>query len=273
MEKLFTKTDPQPEIRKNAEGASDWEYKDEAAYLYRMAVLFTDRLLDPLHHLDRERLPEPVIAFENLRNKNTLAGFRLTRSPEGLQNEIVINAEHYVTQEGKKVWEYGTWAQLETLLHEQVHEWQQVFGKDPVSLKRIYHNKEFVEKCEALGLHPKLGEGYHLRLADGPFAILMKELGVAPPDLQEKPEDINIDWFKWLLDYLGKGKKGTSTLTKWECPECGMKVRMGIKRDPALVHDTCSEKTGHKVFLIRADGVAHQMEPGAEYQMPPESKG
>jgi hypothetical protein len=268
MEKLLIKIDPQPEVRKNAERASDWEYKDEAAYLYRMAVLFKDRLLDPLHHLDRERLPEPVIAFENLRNKNTLAAFRLTRSPEGLQNEIIMNAEHYVTQEGIRVWEYGKWAQLETLLHEQIHEWQQVFGKDPVTLKRIYHNKEFVDKCEVLGLHPKLGEGYHLRLADGPFAILMKELGVTPPDLQEKPEDTDIDWFKWLLDYLGKSKKGTSTLTKWECPECGMKVRMGIKGDPALVHDTCSEKTGHKVFLIRADGVAHQMEPGAEYQMP-----
>jgi hypothetical protein len=107
---------PQPEVRKNAETASDWEYKDEAAYLYRMAVILKDRLLDPLHHLDRERLPEPVLAFENLRNKNTLAGFRLTRSPEGLQNEIIMNTEHYVDQEGKKVWEYGRWAQLETLL-------------------------------------------------------------------------------------------------------------------------------------------------------------
>jgi hypothetical protein len=175
--KLVDVFNPQPEIRKNAETASDWEYKDEAAYLYGKAVLFKDRLLDPLHHLDRARLPEPVIAFENLRNKGTLAAFRLTRSPEGLQNGIIMNAGHYVDQEGKKVWEYGRWAQLETLLHEQVHEWQQVFGQDPVSLRRIYHNKEFVEKCESLGLHPKLGEGYHLKVADDPFAILMKELG------------------------------------------------------------------------------------------------
>jgi hypothetical protein len=120
---------PQPEVRKNAETASDWEYKDEALYLYRMAVLMRDRLVDPLHRLDRARLPEPVLAFENLRNKNTLAAFRLTRSPEGLQNEIIMNTEHYIDQEGKKAWEYGRWAQLETLLHEQVHEWQQVFGR------------------------------------------------------------------------------------------------------------------------------------------------
>ncbi len=193
--------------------------------------MFIDRFVDPLHHLDRNRLPEPVIAFENLRNKNTLAAFRLTRSPEGLQNVIIMNTEHYIDQDGKKVWEYGRWAQLETLLHEEIHEWQQVYGKDPVSLKKIYHNKEFVEKCESVGLHPKPGEGYHIRLADGPFAILMKELGIDPPDLKGKPDEVDIDWFKWLLDFLGKGKKGTSTLTKWECPECGLKARIGIKGD------------------------------------------
>jgi hypothetical protein len=64
--------------------------------------------------------------------------------------------------------------------------------------------------------------GYHLRLADGPFAILMRELGISPPDLKDKPENLDIDWFKWLLDFLGKSRKGTSTLTKWVCPECGM---------------------------------------------------
>ena len=265
---VITKNDPQPEVRKNAETANDWEYKDEAIYLYEKARLFIDRLVDPLHRLDRGRLPEPVIAFENLRNKNSLAAFRLTRSPEGLQNVIIMNTEHYMDQDSKKIWEYGRWAQLETLLHEQVHEWQQVFGKDPVSLKRVYHNKEFIEKCESLGLHPKLGEGYHLRLADGVFSILMKELGIEPPDLKEKPEELDIDWFKWLLDFMGKSKKGKSTLTKWECPECHLKVRLGIKGDPKLVHDECSEKLGKKVYLIKADGQIHQMELEAEYRMP-----
>jgi hypothetical protein len=36
----------------------------------------------------------------------------------------------------------------------------------------VYHSKEFTEKCKSLGLHPKLGEGYHLKMADGPFEIL-----------------------------------------------------------------------------------------------------
>jgi hypothetical protein len=42
-----------------------------------------------------------------------------------------------------------------------------------------------------------LGEGYHLKLADEPFSIVMKKLGIEPPNLEGKPEDLNIDWFKW----------------------------------------------------------------------------
>ena len=77
--------------------------------------------------------------------------------------EITMNTEHYTDeqQDGKvkKVWSFGKWAQMETLLHEQVHLWQQNFGEDPVRLGRPYHNKEFVAKCEGLGLHPMPGVG------------------------------------------------------------------------------------------------------------------
>ena len=51
------------------------------------------------------------------------------------------------------------------------------------------------------------GVGCHTRLADGPFALLMKELGIQPPDLNQKPDDLDMDWFKWLLDYSGKRKE------------------------------------------------------------------
>jgi hypothetical protein len=146
---------------------------------------------------------------------------------------------------------------LETLLHEQVHLWQQNFGKDPVKPGKPYHNKEFVEKCENLGLHPMPGVGCHIKLADGSFALYMKELGIEPPDLTEKPKDLSIDWFKWLLDLEGKGRKGRSSLTKWTCPECGLNVRIGIKGDPEMRHDPCEQKLGQKVFFIRADGLPH----------------
>ena len=258
---LIESNNPQPEVRRNAETARDWEYADEAAYLYRMAVNFKDRFLDPVLLTDRRRLPDPVISFTNLRNKNTLAAYTFARNPQGLLYQITMNTEHYIEEEkdGKKVraWSFGRWAQLETLLHEQVHLWQQNFGMDSFKPGKSHHNKEFVTKCEDLGLHLMPGVGCHTRLADGPFALMMKELGIEPPDISQKPDDINFDWFKWFLDSLGKGKKGTSTLKKWTCPECGLNVRIGIKGNPEIRHEPCEQESGHAVFFVQADGLCH----------------
>jgi len=259
--KLLDISDPQPEVRKNAESARDWEYAKEATFLYRMAVLFKDRFLDPILLTDRRRLPDPVISFSNLRNYNTLAAYRLVRNPQGLLYEITLNTEHYVDEEidgkGSKSWSFGRWAQLETLLHEQVHLWQQNFGADPVRPGRSTHNKEFVAKCESIGMHPMPNIGCHIKLADGPFAILMKELGIEPPDLSQKPPEIDIDWFKWFQEMQGKKRKGRSSLHRWTCPVCGLNARMGIKGDPLIRHDPCEQKTGHAVLFVQLDGLPH----------------
>ena len=258
---LLEINNPQPEVRKNAETAHDWEYADEAAYLYRIASLFKDRFLDPVLLTDRKRLPDPVISFNNLRNQNTLAAYTLARNPQGLLYEITMNTQHYANQEvdGKheKAWNFGRWAQLETLLHEQVHLWQQNFGENPVRPGRSHHNKEFVSKCEAIGLHPLPNVSCHTKLADGSFALLMKELGIEQPSLSEKPIDLSIDWFKWFLDKQGKRRKGQSSLKKWTCPECGLNVRIGIKDNPQLRHEPCEQKTGHAVFFVKNDGLRH----------------
>jgi len=128
--------------------------------------------------------------------------------------------------------------------------------------------------CESLGLHLKLDEGFHTKLADEPFAVLMKELGVEQPEeLPTLPPELNIDWFKWLLKELGKEKKGISTLTKWTCPECGLNARIGIKGNPEMVHDPCSEKVGHKVFFVKADGLKHTIYTAKEDSQPEEPNG
>jgi hypothetical protein len=88
-----------------------------------------------IHEISKIRkktgLPMTVIvdhSFTNLRNRNTLAAYTLVRNPQGLLFEITMNTGHYVTEEQggkkKKVWSFGKWAQLETLLHEQAHLWQ-----------------------------------------------------------------------------------------------------------------------------------------------------
>jgi hypothetical protein len=87
--------DPKPEIRKNAENARDWQYSEEVKYLYGMAVLIKDRFLDPVLRTDRGRLPDPVISFDDLRNRRTLAAYTLHRNPQGLLDEITFNIVHY----------------------------------------------------------------------------------------------------------------------------------------------------------------------------------
>jgi len=245
--------DPKPEIRRNAENARDWEYFEEAKYLYEKAILFKDRLLDPVLLTDRGRLPDPVISFDDLRNKKTLAAYTLHRNPQGLLDEITFNTAHYEEEESKKVWVWGKWAQLETLLHEQVHLWQENFGKHKHKPGRVAHDKEFTEKCESLGLHPMPVVGCHTQVADGIFAKLMGELGISRPDdvptIEGKAK--KKDWFRPTPE------RGRSTLHKWVCPDCGLAVRIGIKDDPYLVHDVCTEIKGEKVFLVRHDELKH----------------
>lgn len=257
-EHLVESYNPQPEIRKNAKLAKDWEYASETDYLYDRAIVFRERFLDPIARIDREQLPDPIIGVENLRNYKVLAEYLLNRDSVGLSFRINFNEEHYIDEDGKKVWRFGRWAQLETLLHEYIHGWQQRFGGDPFKSgkSKSTHNKEFVDKCESLGLHPIPEVGCHTAVADEPFSILMKEWGIERPE-NVPMDDRKIDWFKILIDLQGKGRTGTSSLTKWTCPECGMNVRMGIKGNPELVHEPCSVNKGEKVFLVKADGLRH----------------
>ena len=93
---------------------------------------------------------------------------------------------------------------------------------------------------------------------DKPFGILMREWGIPRPVMAE-PVPAGVDWFKFWADLAGKGKRGTSSLTKYECPECGLKVRIGIKSDPEIIHEPCSIKKAEKVFFVRADTLAQAM--------------
>jgi hypothetical protein len=219
----FTQVNPQPDVRRNAENAVGWEYKEEAAFLYTKAIQLRERLIDPIARVDRKQLPDPVIGFENLRNHKVLACYHIFRDPVGLNCRIDFNTEQYKDEEGKKVWSWGRWAQLETLSHEYVHLWtQQVLGIRPT------HGKEFIEKSESIGLHPLPGIGCHVAVADAPFSILMREWGIErPADVPSaidwtRTGGIRIDWFK-----AGKETRGKSSLTKWSCG-C-QNVRVGTK--------------------------------------------
>jgi hypothetical protein len=258
--RIIEQVDAKSAIRKNAELASDWAYQEEAIVLYNLAVRFRDELIDPLERIDRSRMSDPVISFDDARNKEVLATYTVGRNALGLKDEITFNTAHYKDNEpGKKEWIYGRWSQLETLAHEQVHLYlhhlTDIDGK-----KRPAHGVEFVQKCESIGLHslPVSGSHYQVADADSPFGRIMKSLGI------ERPEDVpRTEWTKaggkpikrdW---WRPEKERGKSTLEKYTCPSCGLNVRIGVKEDPGIIHHKCSVEKGENVFFVKFDGNSH----------------
>lgn len=99
-------------------------------------------------HFNRElfeaQLPEVIFTVQ--RQKEVMGYFAPERwvSPAGERcHEIAINPTHMGQSRVIEV--------LQTLAHEMVHCWQHCFGKPGRS---CYHNKEWAEKMQSIGLHP-----------------------------------------------------------------------------------------------------------------------
>ena len=222
-------------VRKNAE-ASDWEYHKPYEFLMRWAWCFKDELIDGVALLDRRRLPDPVISFSNMRNINVLAGYRIARNAQGLLNEITFNTAHFEDKDRERTWRFGEWGLLETLCHEQLHLKQQNFSKGPA--RRTYHNAEFCEMAERIGLHPTPISGRHYAPAEGAFAELLDTYDIKRPASVTVPDGMKLDWWELLP---GKEiREGRSTLAKWQCP-CGQIARIG-KKEFFATCDLCHGK-------------------------------
>lgn len=222
--RLIEKHNPQPHIRRNAEN-TDWEYAEEANYLYTKAIQLRDRLIDPIARIDRGQLPDPIIGFKDLRNHKVLAEYLLVKDELGLTSRINFNTQQYEDKDGKKVFKYGRWSQLEVLTHEYVHLKHQVLGI------RAGHGKPFCTDMEKMGLHPLPNVGCHVAVATEPFSIVMKDWGI------ERPEDVPTD-IVLKTDYFRHKNKpqGRSTLTLWVC-ECDPPQRARI--GTGEFHATC----------------------------------
>jgi hypothetical protein len=227
MKEHSAEATPHEAIRQHIEGAQDWEWRHIATTLYQ----WTDRLNDRFF---TQKIPAALLSFERMDHR-VLAAYTLNRNPQGLLYEITFNTLHL---------DRPLWEMLETLMHEYVHLWQQNRGEHPVT--RNYHNREFVDRCEALGLHPAIGTGVHTRPADGPFAAFLKAYAVSQPDYGTDTivdgKGRPLDW--WYMP----GKKedqGSSTLRKWSCG-C-QNVRVGTKE----FYASCT-RCGHAFVKVEA---------------------
>lgn len=249
--KIISKVNPQPEIRRASENL-DWPYREEAELMYKVGQVMMERFFNGLVYLDGKKVPDPLIAFDDLRNNNVLACYDLFPDEYGLMYKITHNTQQYEVVDGSLKPKYGRFAVCEVQLHEMIHAWQQDGrGKEPYKRGKSTHNKEFCQTAKQLGLNVVPNVGCHFAPADegSPFAILMHEMGIQRPTdvpIVEDTRGRRFDWFE-----IGKKEKGRSTLSGWVCPECNMKVRLGVKGNPELIHAPCSEKKGTEVFLVR----------------------
>ena len=130
-----------------------------------------------------------------------------------------------------------------TLVHEQVHLWQQVFGKPG---RGRYHNQEWAAKMEEVGLCPSTtGEPGGRRTGDrvshyivkgGPFERAYKKL---------RNDGVRLSWSDRFEQEGGKAKVNKSNREKYTCPDCGLNA--WAKPEAALMCGEC-------MVAMEADG-------------------
>lgn len=171
------------QLKDHISTADDWAYQDLAQKLYKWGEVFNKELFG-------ESLSTPAIQIENQR-VNTLGSYRIFTNGFGLDHEITLN-QIYVERPFECL--------LETLLHEMIHEWQKLYGKQS---KSNYHNKEFRLKALSFGLVVN-AKGQSLGVIRGSFTKLLEKYGI---------DIINLK--TGSLDSVPKERK--SNQKKWSC--------------------------------------------------------
>jgi len=188
------------DLKKHQVTADDWEYHALVADLHTWAARFCGEF--------KLQTPVPALAVERLR-RDVLGHFRPGRNGWGLKWEVVIDKNHATSSE--------YWQVLGTLLHEQLHIWQDALGTQPSRSNHNYHNRQMRSKAASLGLI--VDRWGHTRFAPdhSPFLEILKKHGVKVPALppvedQEAP-----------AQHLG-----TSKLKLWIC-DCPVRVRVAVR--------------------------------------------
>jgi SprT-like family len=107
---------------------------------------------------------------------------------------------------------------VSTVVHEMTHHWQQICGHPP---KRPYHNREWANKMESIGLMPsntglaggkRTGSSVsHYIIDSGPFQVAFEKM----------PREYLLPWLSLEQTPAEKPKKDPSK-TRYTCPACGI---------------------------------------------------
>lgn len=173
-------------------GTAGWDLEDIMKKLHDWAGIFRFQF--------KLEIPSVPLRMARLR-WNCLGHFMPGFNDFGLQNEIALDVKHLIYRLETGSW----WEVLATLLHEQLHFWQQLNGKPPKPGPGNYHNIQYRGKAERLGLiisDRGVNEDY---VADGPFLRLLEEKGVEVPKIMFQDRASRLR------------KRQGSKLKKWSC--------------------------------------------------------
>lgn len=169
-------------LKAHATAIVDWRYQELANVLHEWAERFELEF--------KLKIDIPALRIDRTRDL-ALGTYRAGRNGFGLRHEITFNTKHL---------KRPTAELLETLLHELLHEWQELHGKPSTS---DYHNVEFRRKAREFGFVVH-GRGHHEAVVPGPFTELLARYGVDPSSvLQIPPEPTRTP--------------GASKMKKWSC--------------------------------------------------------
>ena len=165
-------------------------------------------------------LPECILTLN--RERNTCGYFV---PAEGWQdkkgnkyNEIALNPDYMLHEKNtdKEI--------MAVLIHEMVHLWQHYDGSEP---RRCYHNKDFAEKMESVGLITSHTGKEGGKRTGQRMSHYIQAGGVFEKAFEEMPEDLFIP-YKTLFKLQGDKKKIVRKQVKrvtYTCPICDATVK------------------------------------------------
>ncbi len=172
--------------------------------------------------LFKNELPPCLITLQRERSTyGYFSGDRWANNDGETTDEIALNPEHFGIRSIEAV--------LSTLVHEMVHLWQHHFGKPG---RRRYHNKQWAEKMDAVGLGPsdtekpggnRTGESMsHFIIKDGAYANAAAKL---------LKGGFELSWVDRAGGTARKKKKKKVFRVKYSCPKCGVNAwaKAGVK--------------------------------------------
>jgi len=192
---------------------SSWDFREAALELYRWLPIFDFEF--------KLELPPIAIAIRKMSRRSCYGYFQHAHNELGLQDEIAIDERHVLASCIANDWT----ELLDTLLHETLHAWQQEHG---IPGKGNYHNKEFREKAQQLGLIIDASGRSLGRINGSPFLQLLDRHSVEIPTVTLTERELT--------------PKSPTKLKLWMC-SCTKPIRLRIAKSNVRIRcEDCGQR-------------------------------